>query len=166
MRSYSDVKFVFFLAFLFFGLYSCTDDVLYLKTHSFTDNKWGKKEKPVFKVNFPEDDIVYDIIFTVRTTTDYRYDNMWWYITTSGPECEKSRSKDPILGKVPVEIKLAKANGEWIGEKSGTYVETQMLFRQRKFCKGEYTFQIEQGVTMDVLQEVSDITIEVKPKKS
>ena len=96
------------------------------------------------------------------STTNYNYENIWLYITTTGPECNKEKNKKSILGKVPVEIKIAKPNGEWIGEKSGTYIETQLLFRERKFCKGEYTFTIEQGVTMDVMPEVSDITIEVK----
>jgi len=147
-------------------LSSCTDDALYMKTHSFKNNQWNKNEKPVFKVNFPGDDVIYDVIFTLRSTTNYKYDNIWLYITTTGPECNKEKEKGPVLGKVPVEIKMAKPTGEWIGEKSGTYVETQLLFRERKFCKGEYTFTIEQGVTMDVMPEVSNITIEVKPKDS
>jgi len=145
---------------------SCTDDALYMKTHTFEDNQWNKNEKPIFKVNFPGDELIYDVIFTLRSTTNYKYDNIWLYITTTGPECTKEGNKKSVLGKVPVEIKMAKPNGEWIGEKTGTYVETQLLFRERKFCKGEYTFTIEQGVTMDVMPEVSDITIEVKPKDS
>ena len=159
-------KFLFILIIGTSILGSCTDDVLYMKTHTFKNNQWNKNEKPVFKVNFPGDELLYDVIFTLRSTTNYKYDNIWLYITTTGPQCNKEGNKKSILGKVPVEIKMANPNGKWIGEKSGTYVETQLLFRERKFCKGEYTFTIEQGVTMDIMPEVSDITIEVKPKDS
>jgi hypothetical protein len=58
---------------------------------------------------------------------------------------------------------MAQPSGEWIGNKSGTYVDHKLKFRQRRFCKGEYSFEVEQGVTIGTLDELSDLTIEVKP---
>ena len=58
---------------------------------------------------------------------------------------------------------MAKDNGEWIGTKSGTYVDHRLLFRQRRFCKGSYTFKVEQAVTIGTLDDLSVLTIEVKP---
>ena len=149
--------------FLFFTMQSCTDDTLYMDTHKFKNNEWKQKEKPSFKVEFPGDTITYDVIFTLRSTVDYAYNNIWLYITTSGPECDNYPELKSILGRSPVEIKMAKANGEWIGSKSGTYIDHKLKFRQRRFCKGKYTFQVEQAVTIGMLNDLSDLTIEVKP---
>ena len=144
-------------------LHSCGDDSLFMDTYKFPDNKWVQNIKPTFKVSFPGDTTTYDVIFTLRSTTDYAYNNIWLYITTSGPECKEVNDSKSIIGKNPVEIKMAKDNGEWIGNKSGTYVDHRLLFRQRHFCKGAYTFKVEQAVTIGTLNDLSDLTIEVKP---
>jgi len=144
-------------------LHSCGDDALFMDTHKFAGNKWDQNIKPSFKVSFPGDTTTYDVIFTLRSTTDYAYNNIWLYITTTGPQCEEVNDSKSIIGKNPVEIKMAKDNGEWIGTKSGTYVDHRLLFRQRRFCKGAYTFKVEQAVTIGTLEDLSDLTIEVKP---
>jgi len=148
---------------LFLTLFSCGEKPLYMKTHKFKDNQWKQNEKPVFTVNFPGDTITYDVLFTLRSTIDYSFNNIWLYINTKGPECTENPTIGSILRRVPVQIEMAKPNGEWIGNKSGTYVDHKLKFRQRRFCKGKYTFEIEQGVTIGTLDELSDLTIEVKP---
>jgi len=157
-------KNVFFISalILFIGQ-SCTDDTLYMKTYKFENNQWQQNVKPTFKLSFPGDTITYDVIFTLRSTVDYAYNNIWLYITTSGPQCKELPESKSIIGRSPVEIKMAKANGEWIGSKSGTYIDHKLLFRQRRFCKGDYSFKVEQAVTIGTLDELSDLTIEVKP---
>ena len=144
-------------------LHSCGDDPLFMETYEFKNNKWDQNIKPSFKVSFPGDTTTYDVIFTLRSTTDYAYNNIWLYITTTGPQCKEVNDSKSIIGKNPVEIKMAKDNGEWIGTKSGTYVDHRLLFRQRRFCKGAYTFKVEQAVTIGTLEDLSDLTIEVKP---
>jgi len=157
-------KIIFFIGIVMVNiLHSCGDDSLFMDTHKFTNNKWDQNIKPSFKVSFPGDTTTYDVIFTLRSTTDYAYNNIWLYITTTGPQCKEVNDSKSIIGKNPVEIKMAKDNGEWIGTKSGTYVDHRLLFRQRRFCKGAYTFKVEQAVTIGTLDDLSDLTIEVKP---
>lgn len=157
-------KIIFFIGIVMVNiLHSCGDDALFMDTHKFAGNKWDQNIKPSFKVSFPGDTTTYDVIFTLRSTTDYAYNNIWLYITTTGPQCEEVNDSKSIIGKNPVEIKMAKDNGEWIGTKSGTYVDHRLLFRQRRFCKGAYTFKVEQAVTIGTLEDLSDLTIEVKP---
>ena len=157
-------KIIFFIGIVLVNiLHSCGDDSLFMDTHKFASNKWDQNIKPSFKVSFPGDTTTYDVIFTLRSTTDYAYNNIWLYITTTGPQCEEVNGSKSIIGKNPVEIKMAKDNGEWIGTKSGTYVDHRLLFRQRRFCKGAYTFRVEQAVTIGTLDDLSDLTIEVKP---
>jgi len=163
MRKKFDVHILYILPVLLLVFYSCGDNPLFMKTHKFQDNQWKQNEKPIFKVNFPGDTITYDVLFTLRSTIDYSYNNIWLYINTKGPECKECPTIGSILRRAPVEIKMAKPNGEWIGNKSGTYVDHKLKFRQRRFCKGEYSFEVEQGVTIGTLDELSDLTIEVKP---
>ena len=163
MRKKFDTHIIYILPVLLLVFYSCGDNPLFMKTHKFQDNQWKQSEKPIFKVNFPGDTITYDVLFTLRSTIDYSYNNIWLYITTKGPECPECPTIGSILKRAPVEIKMAKPNGQWIGNKSGTYVDHKLKFRQRRFCKGEYSFEVEQGVTVGTLDELSDLTVEVKP---
>ena len=62
----------------------------------------------------------------------------------------------------PYEIKTTFPNGAWVGKKTGTIVEHQLIFKRRKLpSKGKYTFMIEQGVTQKVLQDILDISFNV-----
>ena len=67
------------------------------------------------------------------------------------------------MGGKAKELKIAKPNGEWLGQKSGTFIENKLYYIRSKFCKGTYTFKLEQGITMKEMQNISDVTIEVKP---
>ena len=163
MLKKNHIYFIFSICLLFTILCSCGEKPLYMKTHKFKDNRWEQNEKLVFNVDFPGDTLTYDVLFNLRSTVDYSYNNIWLYITTTGPECKDKPGLGSIMGRVPVEIKMTKPNGEWIGDKSGTYVDHKLKFRQRRFCKGQYRFEIEQGVTIGTLEELSDLTIEVKP---
>ena len=72
----------------------------------------------------------------------------------------------PPFGKSvrePYEIKMADPNGNWIGKKSGTVVEHQLIFKRRKVpFKGKYQFELEQAITEKSVTEVLDISLEVQ----
>ena len=70
-----------------------------MDTHKFANNKWDQNIKPSFKVSFPGDTTTYDVIFTLRSTTDYAYNNIWLYITTTGPQCKEVNDSKSIIGK-------------------------------------------------------------------
>jgi gliding motility-associated lipoprotein GldH len=114
-------------------------------------------------VNFEGDTSSYDVIFTFRTSTDYAYNNLWIYLTTAGPMCSSIGDNAVFFGRKAKELKIAKPNGEWLGQKSGTFIENKLYYIRSKFCKGTYTFKLEQGITMKEMQNISDVTIEVKP---
>lgn len=110
--------------------------------------------KPLFKVHIPDTTNLYTIEITLRTTTDYAFNNLWFFIHAKPPK--------GAVGREPVEIKLAHADGSWIGEKSGTVVTTSVYYRHKKFPqKGNYYFTLEQGITEDAVGEIMDITYTV-----
>ncbi len=99
--------------------------------------------------------ILYDFVVTIRTTTDYAYNNLWVFLNTKPPHGQEVRE--------PYEIKTTFPDGNWIGNKTGTVVEHELIFKRRKVpSKGMYIFTFEQAITQKTVDEVLDISMEVK----
>lgn len=135
-------------------LCSCGEAPLYTKSYSFKNNSWEQDVKPVFKVTIPDTTSFYSIQITIRTTTDYAYNNLWFFIHSKTPRGQ--------VGREPIEMKIANPDGSWIGETSGTVVENTVYFKHRKFPqKGDYLFTFEQGITEQSAKNVMDISYAV-----
>jgi gliding motility-associated lipoprotein GldH len=131
-------------------LFSCQESPTFEKTYAFENNHWEQKVKPQFVVDIQDTTKSYNFTLTLRTTTDYKYSNLWVYMSTKTPDGKKARE--------PFEIKVANPDGSWAGKKTGTIVEHTLNFNQRKMpLKGSYTFVVEQGVTNQSIDEVLDI---------
>lgn len=97
----------------------------------------------------------YNFTLLLRTTTDYAYSNLWIFLKTEAP--------DGTTAREPFEIKLANPDGSWIGNKTGTIVETALYFKERKLpMKGKYVFTVEQGITSIQVNEVLDVSFLVE----
>jgi gliding motility-associated lipoprotein GldH len=135
-------------------LASCGESPLYTKSFSFKNNEWKQEVKPVFRVNVPDTTTYYNITITLRTTTDYAFNNLWFFLHSKTPHGQ--------TGREPIELQVANPDGSWTGEKSGTIVTTKASFNHRKFPqKGWYTFTFEQGITEETAKEITDISYTV-----
>lgn len=136
-------------------LASCSQDAIYTKAYRFKDEQWAQNVKPQFDVDIQDTTQLYDFIFTLRSTTDYAYNNLWIFLRTTPPIGKSVRA--------PYQIKMADPNGNWIGNKSGTIVEHQLIFKRRKVpFKGKYKFELEQAITQKRVAEVLDISLAVQ----
>lgn len=136
-------------------LIGCTKKAVYTKAYSFKNEQWAQNVKPEFEVNIQDTSLLYDFIFTLRSTTDYAYNNLWVFLRTTPPYGKSVRE--------PYEIKMADPSGNWIGNKSGTIVEHQLSFKRRKVpFKGKYKFTLEQAITEKRVNELLDISLEVR----
>jgi len=136
-------------------LVGCGDSPLFTETVAFPENTWTLENKPMFTVEIPDTSKFYTVDVTVRTTTDYPYNNMWFFLHAKTPNGQ--------VGREPVEVKIGNPDGSWIGEKSGTIVTTSVYFKHRKFPQqGKYVFTLEQGITEKEITEVIDISYTVK----
>lgn len=139
-------------------LFSCGEQPLYEKVYSFNEREWSLDQKPEFKVEILDTTAIYDISLTLRTTTDYKFNNLWIFLKTTIPDGQSERK--------PFQIRIANEDGSWVGTKTGSVVETSLDFPARKLpMKGEYTFTVEQAVTQSVIDEVLDIGLRVKESK-
>ena len=140
-------------------LFSCSKPPLYEKSYSFADNHWDQTVKPRFIFNVEDSVALYDFTINLRTTTDYKYNNLLIFITTITPDGQRVRE--------PYEIKITEQNGQWLGKKTGTIVENKLLFKNRNLPrKGKYFFLLEQGITASSIDQVLDISMKVEKSKN
>ncbi len=143
-----------FFSVLVLSLVSCSEAPYYEKVYSFDNNEWKQDQKSVFRVNIDDTSSVYRFVLTLRTTTEYENSNLWLFWTSKTPLNEEVRE--------PFEVKITNPDGSWIGKNTGTIVENQLTFADRKISvPGEYVFTIEQAVTKPVLGEVLDIGLSI-----
>lgn len=139
-------------------LISCSEKAYYEKVYSFESKEWNQRVKPSFTVDIEDTTKEYNFIVTLRTTTDYKYSNLWIFMNTKSPGGEK--------GREPFQLFITNPDGSWIGKKTGTIVENQLRFNQRKLPqKGKYVFTLEQGITASTIDEVLDIGLRVEQIK-
>jgi gliding motility-associated lipoprotein GldH len=139
-------------------LSSCGEQPLYEKVYSFEGKEWKQEVKPDYTVKIDDINQEYDFTLSLRTTTDYPYSDLWIFMKTETP--------DGTVAREPFKISIANPDGSWIGNKTGTIVETPLKFSRRKLpLKGDYKFTIEQGVTESVVTEVLDLGFRVEVAK-
>lgn len=136
------------------ALYGCGEKPLFEKVYSFEDRVWTLDQKPEFSLEVTDTTALYDISLTLRTTTDYKFNNLWVFLKTTLPDGQSER--------LPFQIRISNEDGSWIGNKTGSVVETSLDFPARKLpVKGKYSFIVEQAVTQSQIDEVLDIGLRV-----
>lgn len=139
-------------------LLACEEAPAFEKSYSFKNMEWPQNIKPSFTVEIKDTTKEYNFILTIRTTTDYKYNNLWIYWNTTTPDNQKARE--------PFEIKITNPDGSWIGKKTGTIVENTLYFNKRKMpVKGKYKFVLEQGITNSKVDEILDVSLLVLEEK-
>jgi gliding motility-associated lipoprotein GldH len=157
MRSNWTLIFMTLVA-LVLTLTSCSEQPYYEKVYSFDNNEWKQDQKAVFNVDIDDTTATYRFVLTLRTTTDYANSNIWLFWNSQTPNNEKV--------KEPFEILITNPDGSWAGKSSGTIVENQLTFADRKIAvPGNYKFTIEQAVTAEKVDEVLDLGLSVFKNK-
>ena len=140
-----------------FGIAGCNDPNAIIDQNTLIENNnWSYVNKIKHTVNITDETIPYNLYLNVRVTADYKYANLFLIIKQTGPD-KKPRS-------ARYEIKLANADGEWLGSGSGNIYSYQVPFAKKyKFpTNGVYTFEFEQNMRDNPLHEVSDVGIRVE----
>lgn len=137
---------------------SCGEQPFYEKVYAFENSEWKQDVKPTYTFEVKDVNKEYDFTLSLRTSTDYQFNNVWIFMKTITP--------DGTTAREPFEIRITNDDGSWVGEKSGSVVTTPLTFRSRKLPKkGKYTFIIEQGITQSKVTNVHDLTFRVDESK-
>tara|TARA_B100001057_G_C22679951_1_gene883355 strand:+ start:587 stop:1063 length:477 start_codon:yes stop_codon:yes gene_type:complete len=148
-------QFLFAIVFIAF-LISCSDKNTIVSEYvDIPNSKFSFLDTVNFKV--PINDTVnnHDIFLQLRTSTDYKWSNMFIFSDIVFPN-GKIRSDT-------FQIFITDKNGHWTGNKSGAMVNfNHYLYRNIKFpIKGEYQFKFNQAMRDTILNEVISLGLKI-----
>ena len=98
----------------------------------------------------------YNMYLNVRNTNDYKYSNLFLYVTTTFPHGQKAKDT--------VECVLANTQGKWFGKGNGKYKDCRIIFKPKfRFSQvGTYHLQIEHGMREQDVVGISEIGIRLE----
>ncbi len=147
-------KYLAFISVVFLFV-SCDSNVIYEENQSFEKNVWSYDDIKTFNFEIEEEGTPAKIFLNLRTTTDYPYSNIFFYLHREEP--------NGLSDIDTFEFFLAEPNGKWIGNNTGTVVENKIYYAGGVFSsKGKYTYKLEQAMREDNLPEVIDIGVRVE----
>ncbi len=142
---------------ILFFFTSCTGNILFDDIHEISSVGWNANDKLIFRV--PVNDISgsYNIYLHIRNSNDYEYSNLWLFLTTTSP--------GGISMTDTVEFVLADPSGQWLGSGLGSINTSLIPYKQnvRFPQRGIYSFEIQQGMRKEVLENIMDIGVRIEP---
>ncbi len=138
---------------------SCNTSNIYSEVFTITDSSWPMYQKPLFRAPVSDTLSSFDILFTIRSTSDYPYRNIFLFVTTVSPEGYSIRDT--------VEYQLADDKGNWLGKGLGDIHDLSVPFKQNVIFpySGTYKFEVQQGMRMETLPGIMDIGIRIRSHK-
>ncbi|MFT5821554.1 MAG: gliding motility-associated lipoprotein GldH [Crocinitomix sp.] len=152
-----------FGAFMLFAisisLTSCDSNKIYEENLAVTGNVWNSDDIKTFEFDVTDTMSAVNIFVNLRTTIDYQYSNIYVFLYSEYPN--GTTNKDTL------EFLLAKSDGEWYGENTGTVVEFKGLIASggRFSTAGKYQFQIQHAMREKDLSEVMNVGMRIEIKE-
>jgi len=137
-------------------LSSCDKKAVFQNYVRLPGGNWHKDSLVVFTVEITDTTQFNNLYFNIRNNVGYDFSNLWLFFSITPPRGEALADT--------VDISLAAPDGKWLGRGTGKYRDNQILFRRNIYFphKGEYKFQIGQGMRADVLKGISDVGIRIE----
>lgn len=137
-------------------LSACDRNRLYDESVSLENDKWPKDKAMSFKVNVEDTVSTYRFYINVRNNTSYRYNNIYFFLTTEFPGGGMSRDT--------IECLLAAKDGEWFGKGTGHYRDNRIPIRSNiRFPRaGTYTLSLNQAMREEVLSGISEAGVRLE----
>ena len=147
----------YFLIFsLVAGIISCDRKRVFESYSRLNENGWNKDSVVVFHAQLTDTIKNHNLYVNIRNKGTYPYSNLWLFMTIQSP--------DGVSRTDTVEFSLAEPSGKWKGSGIGGLHDNQILYKNSVFFphKGNYTFQLKQGMRDNVLQGIQDIGIRIE----
>ncbi|HYQ57575.1 MAG TPA: gliding motility lipoprotein GldH [Draconibacterium sp.] len=153
----------FFQSILFAGilvmLAACDPHSVFDQYKPINKGVWNKDSLVVFNVPVTDTLQNHNLYINVRNNVNYRYSNLWLFITIEQPGGEAV--KDTF------ELVLANPSGQWLGEGRGGLKDLKTIYRRNVFfpVSGDYTINLQQGMRNEELKGISDVGVRVEKAK-
>lgn len=122
------------------ALAACDGSVYYDESRSVDEHGWSPQDSVCFDVDVDDTAHLFNFFVEVRNSVTYPYSNTFLFINTTFP--------DGSMARDTMEYPLADPSGQWLGKRSGRYVDTRYFFRRnaRFPMPGNYHFAITNGM--------------------
>jgi len=137
----------------------CKQKTLFNDTKKMSDEKWSMYDPATFNCTVKDTLEAYDVTFSLRTSTDYQYRNIYLFVLTTFPSGTSQTDT--------VQYAVTNAKGEWIGKGAGDIRELTMHYKSNVFFpeKGPYQFRIIHGMRDADLKGVYDFGMKIRKRK-
>lgn len=134
---------------------SCNRNIHYSENYSIRDGKWSMYHPAKYSCPVTDTVQTYDIQFSLRTSTDYPYRNLYLFVITTLPS--GSIVNDTL------NIMVTDEKGRWAGKGTGDLRELTIPYKSNIYFpeQGEYHFRVVQGMRDTLLRGVYDVGIKI-----
>lgn len=138
------------------GIVSCDRQRVFESYQKLDENGWHKDSVLVFNIALTDTIKNHNLYVNIRNEGTYPYSNLWLFLTIGSPDGKQLTDT--------VEFSLAEPSGRWKGSGIGDLHDNQILYKSSVYFpnKGDYTFQIKQGMRDNVLQGIRDVGIRIE----
>ena len=147
-----------FVIMLFFavGITSCEQGIVYEQMEEIDVKGWNYSDPVTFTFQAPDTMNTYNLIFDVRITPEYAFQNLWLFIETTEP--------DGFMHVDSINCPMAFPDGRWVGSGMGDLIDTPVLVhRSFHFTKeGEYKMRVKHGMRNDYLANIQNLGVMLK----
>ena len=136
-------------------LSSCGYHAVYDRNVSIKHSLWYKDEAAHFEIDIEDTLATYDFFINLRNSTDYRFNNLYLFMTTKFPNGN--------LTCDTIECVLADNEGKWLGKGWGHLKENEILLNQSMVfpLRGKYEFWIQQAMRADTLKGIANVGLRI-----
>lgn len=144
------------LPLILLAMISCNNNIVYNEVITVNTAKWEQNQAAHFEVKIGDTISPYNFYLTIYNTTNYRYSNLFVFLTTVFPDGKKSRDT--------IECLLADPSGRWLGKGWGSVKESDVLLKSdlRFPMEGTYEFFIQQAMREDTLNGIKRVGLRLE----
>jgi len=143
------------IALLIMANIACNRDILFTDSVAMPDKIWSLSNIPDFAVPVRDTINYMDVIFTIRTGSDFPFRNIYIFVNATSPD---GKSITDTL-----QYDLADEKGNWYGKGFGDIHELNLPYKSNVFfpVKGTYHFKIQHGMRVGDLEGVYDFGLRI-----
>ena len=137
-------------------LASCNGNVYYSEFVEVDSDGWLPADSARFDVQVDDTTQLFDFLLEVRNSISYPYSNTFLFINTTFP--------DGSMACDTMEYPLADPSGQWLGKRTGRYVDTRYFFRRnaRFPMPGNYHFAITNGMRDSAIAGLEHVGLRIE----
>lgn len=134
---------------------SCTHGTIFSDNHKMEEEIWSMYEPADYAFAVTDTASTYDIRFSLRTSTDYPYRNLYLFVITSFP------SGTTVTDTLHVMV--ADGQGRWLGRGAGDLRDLTIPYKSNVWFPeaGDYSFRVIHGMRDTLLKGVHDLGIKI-----